>query len=266
MKFIKRLISILILGLLVFGCGSKRKAMEKNPEEKTVIKDTPEAAEESPMEEADIPKTTAPVTTRTDSYIATYKGIAMQEMRRHKIPASITLAQGILESGSGKGRLAVKANNHFGIKCHGWTGQKIYHDDDRSQECFRKYRNSDQSFKDHSDFLVGRKRYGNLFKLKIDDYRSWAMELRRAGYATDKRYPEKLIGLIVRYELYKYDDFVLGTPSKSDNTYIVIKGDTLYSISRRFNITVEELQNWNNLKGSDLNIGQVLRLTSRANK
>jgi LysM repeat protein len=261
----KRYIFIFVLGLLIFGCGSKRKALEKRPENKTVIIGTPEPVGEVSESEDNSRKSTTPVANRTTVYIDAYKAIAMEEMRIHKIPASITLAQGILESGSGQGRLAVKANNHFGIKCHDWTGKKIYHDDDRSQECFRKYRNSDQSFKDHSDFLVNRKRYSNLFRLKIDDYRGWARELRRAGYATDKRYPQKLIDLIERYDLYKYDDLVLGVKSRHDNTYIVNKGDTLYSISRRFNVSVEELQDWNKLEGTDLSVGQILRLTS-ANK
>lgn len=116
----------------------------------------------------------------------------MEEMRKYKIPASITLAQGILESGSGKGRLAVEANNHFGIKCHGWTGKKIYHDDDASQECFRKYDYAKSSFEDHSTFLTTRGRYSKLFDYKVDDYKSWAKGLRAAGYATDRKYPQKI--------------------------------------------------------------------------
>ena len=121
-----------------------------------------------------------------------YSDIAKENMRSHKIPASITLAQGILESGSGRGRLAVKANNHFGIKCHGWKGAKIYHDDDRSQECFRKYKKAETSYEDHSEFLTGRKRYAGLFKLKQSDYKGWARGLRAAGYATDRKIPSKI--------------------------------------------------------------------------
>jgi flagellum-specific peptidoglycan hydrolase FlgJ len=131
--------------------------------------------------------------TSTAVYIATYAEIAKRRNAQiSKIPASITLAQGILESASGKGRLAVKANNHFGIKCHGWTGAKIYHDDDRSQECFRKYKEAVSSYEDHSRFLTERRRYQDLFKLKPDDYKGWAKGLKKAGYATDRKYPDKL--------------------------------------------------------------------------
>ena len=194
-------------------------------------------------------------------YILHFKDIAISEMRTSKIPASITLAQGLLESGSGKGRLALKANNHFGIKCHGWTGGKIYHDDDEKQECFRKYNHASQSFKDHSDFLANRKRYAKLFQLDITDYKSWAKELRKAGYATDRKYPEKLISLIERYELYKYDEVVAGKSKRRKNNttiteHVVVKGDTLYSISRKYNISVEDLKRINNLDTTTISIGQ----------
>ena len=205
--------------------------------------------------------------TRKD-YIDRWKVTALKNMFEHNIPASITLAQGILESGSGKGRLAVEANNHFGIKCHGWTGDKIHHDDDASQECFRKYTHADQSFEDHSTFLTTRGRYADLFKLDLDDYEGWAKGLRAAGYATDRKYPEKLISLIERFQLYKYDEAVLGTPSKPKKTSInsevttheVVKGDTLYSLSKKYNTTVEALQKLNDLKGVDISLGQVLRV------
>ena len=188
-------------------------------------------------------------------------------MRKSKIPASITLAQGILESASGKGRLAIKANNHFGIKCHEWTGAKIYHDDDKKQECFRKYKDAKYSFRDHSLFLTERKRYSGLFLLKKEDYKGWAKGLKDAGYATDRKYPQKLIGLIERYNLHEYDKAVLGDsytkyePQVVENefvTYTVSKGDTLYSISKRYNTTVKELQNMNGLNDTALSIGQVL--------
>jgi flagellum-specific peptidoglycan hydrolase FlgJ len=129
-------------------------------------------------------------------YIETYKGLAMTEMRRTGIPASITLAQGILESGNGNSTLAVKANNHFGIKCHDWNGPSIKQDDDRKNECFRKYRNPEKSYKDHSDFLTGRSRYAFLFDLKPDDYKAWARGLKKAGYATSSSYASALIKII----------------------------------------------------------------------
>ncbi len=196
----------------------------------------------------------------------------MTEMRRYKIPASITLAQGILESGSGQGRLAVEGNNHFGIKCHTWDGDKIYHDDDKNQECFRKYRRAEESFEDHSTFLSGRSRYASLFNHDQDDYESWAKGLRAAGYATDKKYPEKLISLIERFELYKFDEEVLGNskkerkkntePSPRSLTHQVVKGDTMYSLSKRYNLSVQELQKINGMRNTDLKLGQTLIIKS----
>ena len=140
------------------------------------------------------------------SYIEKYSALAVEEMYRSGVPASITLAQGLLESGYGLSELAVKGNNHFGIKCHNaWTGAKVYHDDDRKDECFRKYDSPEESFRDHSDFLRYRDRYKFLFDLEPTDYKGWAHGLRKAGYATDPKYPEKLIRLIEEYELYVYD-------------------------------------------------------------
>jgi len=128
-------------------------------------------------------------------------------MRFYKIPASITLAQGILESGHGQSTLAKKANNHFGIKCHkGWKGKSILHDDDAKDECFRSYKNPLRSYKDHSLFLVERDRYSSLFKLNRKDYKSWAIGLKAAGYATDPKYAEKLISLIERFKLNRFDE------------------------------------------------------------
>jgi LysM repeat protein len=141
----------------------------------------------------------------TKEYIHRYKDIAIKEMKTYKIPASITLAQAILESGSGEGKLARRANNHFGIKCHGWAGKSIRMNDDVKHECFRKYRNPEASFKDHSKFLRKGERYAFLFRYPITDYRSWAYGLKRAGYATNPMYPQLLINLIQRYKLYQYD-------------------------------------------------------------
>ncbi len=140
------------------------------------------------------------------TYIEKYSDLAIEEMYRTGVPASITLAQGLLESGNGLSELAVKGNNHFGIKCHNtWTGAKVYHDDDRKGECFRKYDSPEESFRDHSDFLRYRDRYKFLFDYELTDYKSWAYGLKSAGYATDPKYPEKLIRLIEEYELYQYD-------------------------------------------------------------
>ena len=139
-------------------------------------------------------------------YITQYEEISVSEMYRSGIPASITLAQGLMESGAGKSQLAVKSNNHFGIKCHnGWQGDRVYHDDDAKDECFRKYADPEESYRDHSDFLRYRDRYRFLFDYELTDYKSWAYGLKQAGYATDPRYPAKLIDIIEKYELYKYD-------------------------------------------------------------
>ncbi len=143
------------------------------------------------------------------AYIEKWAPVAMDEMKRTGIPASIKLAQGILESGAGKSMLAVKANNHFGIKCHGWQGAKIYKDDDAKNECFRKYKSAVQSFQDHSEFLTTRKRYAFLFELDPLDYKGWAHGLKKAGYATNPKYAYKLIAIIEKYGLAKYDTMVV---------------------------------------------------------
>jgi LysM repeat protein len=139
-------------------------------------------------------------------YLSKYSSLAVSEMKRTGIPASITLAQGMLESNYGRSRLATQGNNHFGIKCHSdWRGRKIYHDDNRKGECFRAYNSAEESFRDHSDFLVKGSRYRDLFSLKSTDYRAWAHGLKKAGYATDPKYPELLIRKIEEYRLWAYD-------------------------------------------------------------
>lgn len=208
------------------------------------------------------------------NYVLEYKDVAMGNMKKYGIPASIILAQGILESGAGRGDLAVSANNHFGIKCHAdWVGDSVRHDDDSSQECFRKYDKVAESYKDHALFLTGKGRYASLFELDKDDYEAWAKGLRKAGYATDPRYPDKLISYIERYSLAQYDAQVLGKKynkienqntrivnieAKSDGLYVVEKGDTLYSISKKYNVLVDDLKRKNNLPDNTLSIGQKL--------
>ncbi len=140
-----------------------------------------------------------------DAYIEKFAKIAVEEQTKYGIPASITLAQGLLESGAGESRLAVQANNHFGIKCgDAWHGKKIYADDDAIGECFRSYKNPDESYEDHSVFLK-RQRYAFLFDYDVTDYKAWAHGLKRAGYATDPKYPDKLIRIIETYKLNEYD-------------------------------------------------------------
>lgn len=222
-----------------------------------------------------------------NNYVLQYKDIAVGNMKTYGIPASIILAQGILESGAGRGDLALEANNHFGIKCHkDWLGESVRHDDDSAQECFRKYPEAAESYRDHALFLVGKKRYETLFTYEKDDYKSWAKGLRAAGYATDPNYPDKLISYIERYNLHQYDCLVTGknyTPinktaptrsstsvavstakttsnSNDPNSYEVQKGDTLYSISKKFNLLVDDLKQKNNLTDNAISIGQRLKV------
>ena len=167
-----------------------------------------------------------------EEYIQTYKDIAMQEMRDHKIPASITLAQGLLESGAGNSALAREAKNHFGIKCHkGWTGKTYYMDDDEKDECFRKYKNAEESFRDHSEFLCGRTRYAALFDLEITDYKGWARGLKAAGYATNPKYAQLLIDRIELYDLTKYDKIALGQMTDDNQLPDIAPEDELLELA-----------------------------------
>jgi flagellum-specific peptidoglycan hydrolase FlgJ len=204
------------------------------------------------------------------AYIDNFKDTAKGNMAKYGIPSSIILAQGILESGAGTGALSSKANNHFGIKCHTeWTGESVKHDDDSEQECFRKYKDPDESYRDHALFLTSRSRYSALFNLDKDDYKAWAKGLRSAGYATDPKYPDKLIGLIERYQLDRFDADVLGKqylavtlrPGNHDEGYYQVSpGDTLYSISKRFSLSVDDLKRLNSLSDNSISIGQNLKV------
>ncbi|TDE54277.1 glucosaminidase domain-containing protein [Flavobacterium sp. GT3P67] len=257
----------------------KIAASSSNTAKTTVAK--PVKKEQSNRETEVIVSTSKTVVTNdvVVSYISKFKEIAMGNMKNYGIPASIILAQGILESGAGRGDLAISANNHFGIKCHaGWTGESVKHDDDADQECFRKYDNPSESFKDHALFLTGRSRYSKLFGFSKGDYKAWAKGLRAAGYATDPKYPDKLISYIERYNLHEYDNQVLDvnyvsnekemveeltiesrkTISQDLFSYVVQKGDTLYSISKKFDLKVDDLKQKNNLSDSILSIGQRL--------
>ncbi|MBK8600667.1 MAG: glucosaminidase domain-containing protein [Flavobacterium sp.] len=205
-------------------------------------------------------------------YISTYKEVAKNNMRQYGIPSSIILGQGILESGAGTGPLSILANNHFGIKCHkDWIGPSVNYDDDEEQECFRKYDKSMESYQDHSLFLLNRPWYKPLFDLEKDDYKLWARGLKNAGYATDPKYPDKLIAIIERYQLNQYDaevlgkDFVLQVSNVKPlpfnaELYEVLPGDTLYSISKKFNISVDDLKRYNDIQDNALSIGQNLKV------
>ncbi len=191
-------------------------------------------------------------------YINQYKDIAIEQMHKYHIPASITLAQGLLESGAGKSELARKSNNHFGIKCHSWDGKRTYHDDDRKGECFRVYKSPRDSYEDHSIFLATGSRYAFLFKYSETDYVAWARGLKRAGYATSPTYADKLIEIIERYDLDKYDRAQKGSKAPTlaphtpyianDIVYIVARqGDTMLSIAEEFGIAKRKLIAYNDL-------------------
>jgi hypothetical protein len=218
-------------------------------------------------------------------YIERFKAIAIQEMNTYGIPASITLAQGLFESGSGNSDLAVVANNHFGIKCgFSWTGESYYKNDDNVNDCFRVYSNPEESFRDHSEFLKKRN-YARLFELDRNDYKGWAYGLKACGYATNPKYPQLLLNIITKYQLDQYDrpegdlakikreDRVLGEINQTinkpqqdsitktppdDKIYTVKQGDTLYNISKRFGITVDELKELNKLPDTGIRLGQKL--------
>jgi len=330
----KKILAFVLLSVIITSCNSKKPYIQttKNSTAKTTRKKKPTPVKTKTSTAVTTKKTndgrqvevlestskTVVYSELVQQYVLDYKGVAQQNMKNHGIPASITLAQGILESGAGQGTLCVSANNHFGIKCHtDWTGDKVYHDDDSEQECFRKYSKASESFNDHSLFLTTRGRYASLFTLGKDDYKAWAKGLRAAGYATDPKYPDKLVGLIERYDLAQYDAEVLGkdftpvvkpvtttstpqavvvapatpkpvanttqtnvtpapvaaTPSvaqattatdntvaSADGSHTVVKGDTLYSISKKHNTTVDALIQLNGLAGNAISIGQVLKV------
>ena len=272
--YLKTIKLVLICSLLLLGCKSKKKVVptseKKHVRTEKVQKSKPIESQKKNASEIKIAPKNASYTQIVSIYIDNYSMIAKEEMIQYGIPASITLAQGILESGAGRAELSKKSNNHFGIKCHkGWTGEKVYHDDDELQECFRKYRDPKYSFRDHSLFLTQRSRYADLFTYKKDDYKSWAKGLKKAGYATDPKYPQKLINIIEKYNLYSYDEEVLGKKTKRKKekpsnvkTYTVKKGDTLYGISKKFNVPVDALKRYNGLDSNAINIGQKLYIHS----
>lgn len=277
-----RILIGLLAVLFLASCSSSRRVTTKKQQKKTVVEPRPEKlpSVKQIQHVRELEKGNKSLNRYTLQYIRKYAPLAVLEMHEYKIPASITLAQGILESGNGRSNLAAKSNNHFGIKCHtGWKGGRVYHDDDEKGECFRKYKYVQSSYEDHSTFLSGRKRYENLFKLRKSDYKGWARGLKKAGYATDRKYPKKLITIIENYKLYEFDKFtkkdlkrgkrikeeekeepVITKRKRSSKSYQVKKGDTLYSIARKFNITVDTLKKLNKLKSNALSIGQELEI------
>ena len=274
---------LIAVAVILTSCGTQRKSVNnsrKNSTQKVVSKKEIDQSVSRNQTTKKLPNYKKPTSQKpvfkdnNERYVYDYAQIAKDEMALYGIPASITLAQGILESSAGNGELTLKSNNHFGIKCNGWQGEKAYHDDDALQECFRKYKDPKYSFRDHSLFLKERKRYAFLFDLDKDDYKGWAHGLKKAGYATDPRYPQKLISIIERYQLHQYDDHVLGNGSRKGNRrkavradhtsirYTVQKGDTLYTIAKRYDLSVDELKALNKLKDNHLSIGQKLYVKS----
>ena len=226
---------------------------------------------------------------RYQAYIDQYKDLAIAEMLKYDIPASITLAQGLLESGAGMSELARKGNNHFGIKCHDWGGATTYHDDDEEQECFRKYRDVYESYEDHSRFLACQPRYRSLFRLKRTDYKGWARGLKKCGYATSPTYANKLIGIIELYKLHKYDkatkyDRFMVSRSEvkgiapgtnlhqihiyNKNYYLIARaGDTFKSIAKEVGISYKKIAKYNERDKNDTLIpGEVVYLKKKQKK
>lgn len=264
---IKITLLLSIASIILIGCKSQQYSRNNKQIEKEANKQTPSFS-----------------TYTTIAYIEAFKGVAVEEMNAYGIPASITLAQGIIESGSGNSALAKYANNHFGIKCTSdWRGKAYYKDDDQNNDCFRVYKDAKESFKDHSTFLK-RKRYSFLFELDKNDYKNWALGLKAANYATNPKYPELLINVIEKYALNQYDqpeterekinredrvftEINANIPLESKKfapiaiteTYHIVKqGDTLYKIAQLYKLTVDELKILNKLIDNNIKIGQKL--------
>jgi LysM repeat protein len=294
MKF--RLLSFIALSLLFSACKSRQYSRNNRKIEKIATKGNPDFSNYTAL-----------------SYIDKYKSVAIEEMNHNGIPASITLAQGLIESGNGNSSLAKFANNHFGVKVTSdWKGKGYYKDDDKRNDCFRVYADARESYKDHSEFLK-RKRYSALFELDKNDYKNWALGLKQAGYATNPKYPDMLINIIDKYRLYQYDQpesetqklqredriftqinanipqekkkfTPIDPPAQKVITeaqvltdsvpevkppimeatdaryHTVEKGDTLFNISKRYNLTVEDLQQINSLTDAGIKIGQKLQV------
>lgn len=300
----KKLFVLALAVVFLSACKTKKYSRNNKQIEKAANKANPDAKSFTTL-----------------SYIEQFKGVAIEEMNKYGIPASITLAQGIIESGSGNSSLAKYANNHFGIKCTSeWKGKAYYKDDDQANDCFRVYKDARESYKDHSEFLK-RKRYSFLFELDKNDYKNWAYGLKQAGYATNPKYPDLLINVIDKYQLYQYDQpesekdklkredkvfseinanipnekkkftpvdtppskqviktpdtLRISAPVAADTaaaaqpdiapifkpaSYTVKQGDTLYGISKKFKISIDELKSLNNLTDTGIKIGQKLIL------
>ena len=224
------------------------------------------------------PQTFRPVKAYQD-YFDTYRDMAVRQMTLYGIPASITLAQGVLESAAGQSQLARKSNNHFGIKCNGWKGRKAYHDDDLRGECFRAYNSVADSYEDHSFFLVGNQRYSRLFNLKLTDYKGWAHGLKACGYATSPSYANRLISIIEQYELYRYDigvdkhgrkwkGIIRPVYSFNGNQYIIARsGESFRGLAGQVGISARRLARFNERSKDDsLEEGEYVWLKKKRRK
>ncbi|GGC38151.1 hypothetical protein GCM10011386_32810 [Parapedobacter defluvii] len=279
----KRWLYAWLIAALFSSCLSKQDVLQ-NPHvtKRPVPVQKPTDAPNKPVSR---PPVSSYASTSGQDYIERYKGIAIEEMERYGIPASIKLAQALLESGNGNSALARQANNHFGIKCTPeWIGKKTYQDDDRRDDCFRVYERPEDSFKDHSQFLL-RKRYAALFELDKDDYKGWAKGLKSAGYATNPRYADMLVELIERYQLHQYDqpesraekvrreevvqtEIVENKPEELQvaqakapvriDIHEVRQGDTLADIARKHGMSTRDLMDLNGLKTESLFVGQLI--------
>jgi len=285
-----KLAYLFLLAALLSACSSRKNTVVVRPRDQVNPRYEPKPNNEARRNNERIQKENqkgiSSYTTYTvNTYIDRFKAIAIKEMNLYGIPASVTLAQGMFESGFGNGELARVANNHFGIKCTSdWKGRSYYKDDDQVDDCFRVYNNPEDSYRDHSEFLK-RKRYAKLFELDKNDYVGWAYGLKEAGYATNPQYPQLIINTIQKYSLDQYDrpegeiqkikredrvlsqinqnigkavkDSLIRTPF-NNKRYTVATGDTLYNISKRFGLTVDELKALNNMVDNNIKIGQQL--------
>jgi len=287
----KKIIYLLVVITTLSACSSRKNIVRETPRahgNESVPRPSRKESEEAHRNNVQIQqenKQTAAITYTVPTYIERFKAIAIKEMNLYGIPASVTLAQGLFESGFGNGELARVANNHFGIKCTSdWAGRSYYKDDDQPNDCFRVYNNPEDSYRDHSEFLK-RKRYAQLFELDKNDYEGWAYGLKAAGYATNPKYPQLIINTIKKYNLDQYDrpegeiqkikredrvlsqinqkigkavkDSIIRT-TPGHKLYTVTTGDTLYNISKRFGLTVDELKALNNMLDNNIKIGQQL--------
>jgi len=270
---LKSFLWVVSFALLLSSCIAKKKRSYSQAK-KAYEKSSAQGSKSNALPDENTAGFTTYTFNSAEEYIRTFAPIALEEMEAYGIPASITLAQGLLESGAGSSNLVRKSNNHFGIKCHTkWRGPSTTHDDDEKGECFRKYLHPRESYRDHSLFLANGSRYAFLFNYRTTDYKAWARGLKKAGYATDPKYPAKLIAQIQKYNLDQYDhprkaQRIIKENSEnpissylSDRIHQVQKGDTLFGISKKYGLSVDTLKKINGLKSNDIQVGTSLKIS-----